>query len=140
MDALTLYRMAHWCYKHHIPIVPKILQVTIFFLFNSYIPYQAKIGSGSRVGHRGIGVVINSEVIIGNNVLIRAHVTIGKKKSDGKAPRIEDEVEIGDGAKILGDVCVGKGAIVGANAVVTKDVPQGSLALGVPAKIIERNV
>ena len=132
--------MAHWCYKHHIPIVPKILQVTIFFLFNSYIPYQAKIGSGSRVGHRGIGVVINSEVIIGNNVLIRAHVTIGKKKSDGKAPRIEDEVEIGDGAKILGDVCVGKGAIVGANAVVTKDVPQGSLALGVPAKIIERNV
>ncbi|HEY9197910.1 MAG TPA: serine acetyltransferase [Gammaproteobacteria bacterium] len=139
MDALAIYRLANWCYRHHIPLIPSFLQGVIFFLFSSYIPYQATIGAGTKIGHRGIGVVINRDVVIGRNVLIRAHVTIGKKTSAGRAPRIEDNVEIGDGAKILGDLVVGSDAIIGANAVVVKDVPSGALALGVPARIVERN-
>ena len=107
-------------------------------MFNSYIPYQTRIGAGTKIGHRGIGVVINSDAVIGRNVLIRAHVTIGKKQADEGAPRIGDGVEIGDGAKILGDISIGEGAVIGANAVVVKDVPPGSIAIGVPAKIIER--
>lgn len=140
MDALTIYRLANWCYRRHMPIIPGLLQGVIFFLFNSYIPYQATIGAGTKIGHRGIGVVINKEVVVGNNVLIRAHVTIGKKTSDGRAPRIEDNVEIGDGAKILGDLVVGNGAVIGANAVVVTDVPPGALAVGVPAKIVEGSI
>jgi len=127
--------MAHWCFKHKIPVIPKLLQFAIFLLFNSYLPYQTKIGQGTRLGHRGISVVINGEAIIGNNVLIRAHVTIGKKESSGPAPIVEDEVEIGDGAKIIGDVRIGNGAVIGANAVVLSDVPAGSLAVGVPAVV-----
>ncbi|MHB1084268.1 MAG: serine O-acetyltransferase [Thiobacillus sp.] len=135
MDAITLYRVANWLYVKKIPFVPSIIQGVIFFLFNTYLPFQARIGKRTRLGHRGIGVVINREAVIGNNVLIRAHVTIGKKQEDGPAPVIEDDVVIGDGAKILGGVRVGRGAQIGANAVVLCDVPEGALAVGVPAVI-----
>ena len=108
MNAISIYRVAHWLYRHRVPLLPRFLQVLIFLLFNSYIPYQAVIGRGSRCGHRGIGVVINREAVIGDNVLIRAHVTIGKIHPDGPAPVVEDNVEIGDGAKVLGGVRVGR--------------------------------
>jgi len=133
MNAISIYRAAHWLYRNGVPVLPKILQMLIFLLFNSYIPYQAVIGCGSRCGHRGIGVVINRDAVIGDNVLIRAHVTIGKLKPDGPAPVIGSNVEIGDGAKILGGVRVGDEAVIGANAVVISDVPVGMLAVGVPA-------
>ena len=138
MDALSIHRAAHWCYGYNIPVIPKVLQILIFFLFNTYLPYSTKIGRGTRIGHRGIGVVINSQTVIGENVLIRAHVTIGEKISDGGSPIIESDVEIGDGAKILGKVRVGRGAVIGANAVVLSDVPAGALAVGVPAQIKKR--
>ena len=95
------------------------------------------IGRGSQCGHRGIAVVINRDAIIGENVLIRAHVTIGKKNPEGMAPVIGDNVEIGDGAKIIGEVSIGEYAVIGANAVVLTDVPPRTLAVGVPARIIE---
>lgn len=136
MDALKIYRIANHLYKYHVPLLPKVLQGIIFLLFNSYIPYQTKIGKGTRLGHRGIGVVINKEAIIGNNVLIRAHVTIGKKSSDGGAPIIGDQVMIGDGAKILGDISIGDGSVIGANAVVARDVPEKKVVGGVPAVVI----
>ena len=135
MDAITLYRVANWLYVKKIPVLPSIIQGAIFFLFNTYLPFQVRIGKGTRLGHRGIGVVINREAVIGNNVLIRAHVTIGKKQEDGPAPIIEDDAVIGDGAKILGGVRVGRGAQIGANAVVLCDVPEGAIAVGVPAVI-----
>ena len=136
MNALTLYRFAHWLYLRRVPVFPKFLQICIFLLFNSYIPYQVIIGKGTRIGHRGIAVVINKEAIIGENVLIRAHVTIGKKSQEGKAPVIGNHVSIGDGAKILGDVKIGDYAQIGANAVVLKNLPAHSIAVGVPARII----
>jgi len=140
MDALTIYRLAHWLHIRRVPVLPNLLQVCIFLLFNSYIPYQTKIGKGTRVGHRGIAVVINKETIIGENVLIRAHVTIGKKEPEGKAPVIGNHVSIGDGAKILGDVQVGDYAQIGANAVVLTNLPANSIAVGVPARVIKECV
>ena len=132
--------LAHWLYRKRVPVLPKLLQLLIFLLFNSYIPYQARIGRGSRCGHRGIAVVINRDAIIGENVLIRAHVTVGKKTPEGKAPVIGDNVEIGDGAKIIGEVSIGEYAVIGANAVVVTDVPPRTLAVGVPARIIEPGI
>lgn len=136
MDALKIYRISNWFYRHKIPLIPKILQMLVFFLFNCYIPYQTKIGSGCKIGHRGIAVVINKDAVIGNNVLIRAHVTIGKKEPDSGAPKIGDNVVIGDGAKVIGDITVGAGVIIGANAVVIKDVAENSIVVGIPAKVI----
>ena len=97
----------------------KSYRVVSFYCLTRIIPYQAQIGKGTRLGHRGIGVIINGESVVGEDVLIRAHVTIGKKESSGKAPVIGHRVEIGDGAKILGEVIIGDDAVIGANAVVS---------------------
>lgn len=137
MDALSLHRIGHWLYLRRVPLLPKLLQGAIFFLFSSYIPYQLQVGAGTRLGHRGIGVVINKDAVIGRNVLVRAHVAIGKKETDGPAPRIGDSVTVGDGAKILGDISIGDDAIIGANAFVIHDLLSGATAVGVSAKILE---
>ncbi len=138
MNAISIHRAAYWLHTHNIPFFPKILQIIIFIIYNSYIPYQVKIGYGTKFGHRGISVIINKDTIIGNNVLIRAHVTIGKKYTGGKAPIIGDKVSIGDGAKIIGDVIVGENAQIGANAVVLTNIPPNSIAVGVPARILHK--
>ena len=133
MDALTLHRVAHWMYLHRIRLLPKIIQLVIFILFNSYIPYQLVIGKRIKIGHRGIGVVMKKEATIDEQVPIRAHITIGKKFSNGNAPRIGNNVELGDGSKILGDIKIGDGTIVGVNAAVVKDMPDK----GVTVKIVD---
>lgn len=75
--------------------------------------------------------------VIGKNVMISPCVTIGGRSNIYDVPIIEDDVFIGVGAKILGNVTIGKGATVGANAVVLDSVPPGSVAVGVPARVIK---
>lgn len=95
------------------------------------IPLQIKIGQNIKFGHRGIGIVIHKDTIIGDNVHIMQNVTIGAK--EGAAPIIGNNVLIGAGAVILGNVTIGDDSIVGANAVVTKNVEKGSVVYGIPA-------
>lgn len=76
------------------------------------------------------GIVIHPDVVIGINVVVMQQVTIGVKDKDCIVPIIEDDVYIGAGAKVLGGVRVGRGSTIGANAVVTKDVPPGSTVVG----------
>lgn len=76
------------------------------------------------------GIVIHSQTLIGQNVVIGHQVTLGGRDISPAAPNIEDGVYIGAGAKILGGVTVGRGATVGANAVVTRDVPAGVTVVG----------
>ena len=85
-----------------------------------------------------MGIVLHKDCVIGNNVEIDQHVTLGGRKDD-KVPIIGDNVRIGAGAKILGGVKIGDNAKIGANAVVITDVPNGSTAVGVPARIINKN-
>lgn len=97
------------------------------------------IGPGLYIQH-GFATGVDAEYI-GANAWINQQVTIGYtvgKDGTAKAPRIEEGATIYAGAKVLGDVRVGRNAVVGANAVVLKDVPDNALAVGVPAKIIER--
>lgn len=123
---LTLYakmRLRHYSYK-----------------FGIQIPYATQIGKGFYIGHFSC-IVVSPETIIGKNVNISQGVTIGKTDSGNHkgAAIINDEVYIGPGAKLVGRIIIGKNAAIGANAVVTKDVPDNAVVAGVPAKIISMN-
>lgn len=104
---------------------------------NCHISYNAKIDKTIKFPHP-IGIVIGDDVVIGKNVKIWQQVTLG---SHGKStqifdyPIIKEDVKIYAGAKIIGGETIGKGAIIGANAVVFIDVPPGKTAVGIPAKI-----
>lgn len=97
------------------------------------IPLGTRIGGGLIMPHPN-GIVIHGSAQVGVNCLVFQQVTIGT--AGGAAPRIGGHVDIGAGAKILGDITVGDHARIGANAVVLQDVPAGATAVGVPARII----
>lgn len=77
LNAIFFYRISHWCYLHHIPFLPKLITLLIFFIYNSKVPYQAEIGKGTSLGYGGMGVVIHSKAKIGNYCTIGQQVTIG---------------------------------------------------------------
>lgn len=93
------------------------------------------VGPGLRIHHFG-GIVVHEQARIGANCTLRHGVTIGDRRPGGPAPVIEDDVELGAYAQVLGGIRVGRGARVGALSVVLKDVPEGATAVGSPARII----
>jgi serine O-acetyltransferase len=86
------------------------------------------------------GIVIHPAVVMGEGVVLLHQVTLGARNVDDRAPVIEDDVFIGAGAKVLGGVRVGRGCIIGANAVVTRDIPPGSTVIGINQIIKSRQV
>lgn len=100
------------------------------------IRYETQIGSGFYIGHSG-GIVVNDGAVIGKNCNISQGVTIGKtNRGNAGVPVIGDNVYIGPGAKIIGKIRVGNDVAIGANSVVTKDVPDHAVVMGIPARII----
>lgn len=137
LNAIFFYRISRWCYLHHIPFVPKLITLLIFLIYNSKVPYQAKIGKGTKLGYGGIGVVIHSKAQIGDYCIIGQQVTIGGGNSRYPGlPIIGNHVRISKGAIVFGGITIGDNAIIGANAVVNKPVPDNAVVAGVPAKII----
>jgi serine O-acetyltransferase len=101
------------------------------------IPYTTSIGSGFYIGHFG-GIVVNEKSVIGRNCNISHGVTLGvaNRGRNKGCPTIGDNVYIGPGAKIVGAVRVGSNVAIGANCVVTRDIPDGSVVVGVPGRVI----
>ena len=101
------------------------------------IPWNTVIGSGFYIGHFG-GIVVNGRAIIGDNCNISHCVTIGKgnRGPNSGVPRIGDNVYIGPGAKVVGAVRIGDRVAVGANCVVTKDIPDDAVVVGIPGRVI----
>ncbi|WP_296640832.1 serine O-acetyltransferase [Roseinatronobacter sp.] len=100
------------------------------------LPYTVQVGRRVRLEHFG-GMILVARAI-GNDVVLRQNTTLGIPRDDdiNARPILEDHVDIGAGAVVLGDITVGRGALIGANAVVVKDVPPGAVMVGVPAKCI----
>lgn len=101
------------------------------------IPVSTRIGPGLRLRH-GVGVVINPASTIGANVMLRQGVTIGNRRTIDDCPRIGDDVELGVGAVVIGDVHIGDGARIGPLAVVFRDVPAGAVVRSPSAETILR--
>ena len=83
---------------------------------------------------------MHSNCIIGDNCIIGSGVTIGGNKANESVPIIENRCYIATGAKIFGEITIGEGSFIGANSVVTKDIPPKSLVAGIPGKIIKENI
>ncbi len=141
MNAAKFYRIGNWFYQRRIPVVPGLIRNLIFLLFNSYIPLSAKIGKDSIFAYGAIGVVLHANARIGEGCVIGQGVTIGAaegfvSKEINKCPVIGDNCYIGAGAKIIGDIQVGDNCQIGASAVVLKDVPDNSIVVGIPARVV----
>jgi len=107
------------------------------YKFGISIPFETTIGSGFYIGHFG-GIVVNEGSVIGKNCNISHGVTLGEAQRGEKkgCPVVGDNVYIGPGAKIVGAVRVGNHAAIGANCVVTKDVPDHAVVVGIPGRVI----
>jgi serine O-acetyltransferase len=139
LHAVWFYRMNHWLWNHGLFLAGRWLSQVARLLTGIEIHPGAKIGRRLFIDH-GMGVVIGETTIVGDDVTLYQGVTLGGTgKEHGKRhPTIEDSVVVGGGAKILGNITVGKNCRIGAGSVVLRNVPENSTVVGVPGHIIFR--
>lgn len=135
----SIYKVSNFLYKKRVPIIPNILMRYIRLRFSCYLPFTASLEEGVRFGHNALGVVVHEQAVIGQNTKIYQNVTIGGRNGSKGCPIIGKNVFIGAGAVLLGDIQIGDNAMIGANAVVLDSVPPNCTAVGVPARIINKN-
>ncbi|HGH7175527.1 serine acetyltransferase [Bacillus sp. AFS094611] len=136
LKSINLYNASRFCYKNGLIQEADYIRDFIQFKFNSFIPYTAEIGEGTRFGYGGVGTIIHKKAKIGKNCVISQNVTIGSR---GPLPNVGDNVFIGPGVKCLTGK-IGNNVVIGANSVVTKDIPDNCVVAGVPAKIISTDI
>lgn len=131
------YLKSHFAFRYVLfPLAWFILQ-HYEYKYGISISYRTQIGSGLYIGHFG-GIVVNQNAIIGKNCNLSHQVTLGKANRGAHQgyPVIGDNVYIGPGAKLIGNVRIGNNVAIGANCVVTKDAPDNSVVVGIPGKVI----
>lgn len=144
--SVFLYRISNYLYRKEIPFIPRVLTILNRIIFGIEIGYTAQIGEGFQIVH-GVGCVIGYKTVIGKNVTVNQGVTLGGNFNKTKLykekyitqPVICNNVHIAAGAKVLGPVIIGSNTIIGANSVVTKDVPSNSVVSGIPGIVIREN-
>ena len=142
VKAVFFHRIANFFAVAKFDLIARIISQFSRFLTGIEIHPKAKIGKYLFIDH-GMGVVIGETSEIGDNVTIYHMVTLGgispsinsdDQRDTKRHPTLQDNVVVGSGAQVLGPVTVGKNAKIGANAVVTKDVPENAVMVGIPAK------
>ena len=142
VKAIFFHKIANFFAIAKFDLIARIISQFSRFLTGIEIHPKAKIGKNLFIDH-GMGVVIGETSEIGNNVTIYHNVTLGgispsinsnDQRNTKRHPTLEDNVVIGSGAQILGPIIIKKNSLIGANAVVTKDVPENAVMIGIPAK------
>ena len=139
LHALVAHRVSHQLWQWEAPIIPRWLSQYARFLTGIEIHPGAQIGKRFFIDH-GMGVVIGETAIIGDDVLLYQGVTLGGtgKEIGKRHPTLGNNVVVGAGAKILGNITIGDNSYIGANAVVTKNVPSNSTVVGIPGRITKQ--
>lgn len=140
LHALISHRLAHFFYRMNLFLLARLISQVSRALTGIEIHPGARIGKRFFIDH-GMGVVIGETAVIGDDVLIYQQVTLGGTglEKGKRHPTIGDNVVIGAGAKVLGNITVGDNSYIGANAVVIKDVPANSTVVGVPGRITKQD-
>ena len=138
-QALQVHRVAHWHWNHQGRLLATYFQNRASEIFSVDVHPAARIGSGILMDH-ATGIVVGETSVIEDNVSILHEVTLGGtgKQSGDRHPKVREGVLIGAGAKILGNVEIGKGSKIGAGSVVLDSVPPHCTVAGVPARIVAR--
>jgi len=142
---MVVYRFGRWRYGMKPPIVRRFFSLLYKFCFKLVqiitgieLPCEVPVGKNFRIDHFG-DIIISGYASFGDDCILRNGVTVGLKNVETKAaPRIGNRVNIGAGAKVLGPITVGDDVDIGANSVVICDVPDHSIAVGIPARIIAK--
>ena len=138
-QAILVYRFFRWFNVRRIPSQPFrfIFERFVEITTGISIPVECDIGKGLRIHHFG-GIIFHPSVKIGDNCTVYHEVTIGDRGGTGKAARIGNNVLLGAGAKIIGEIEIGDNCVIGANSVVRESVPENSYVMGNPAIIKKR--
>lgn len=143
--AVITYRYGHWVQELRIPVLKQLLELIYFvthafiiMAFGIYISPGLKAGRGFAI-HNFSGIFL-PDTTVGDNFIVFQGVTVGNlQRGGGKPPRIGNNVFLGAGAKVLGNLTVGNNVVVGANSLVIDSVPDYCTVIGVPARIFDRN-
>jgi serine O-acetyltransferase len=140
LHAILGYKVSHWVWGKNFKLIARIISQFIRFLTGVEIHPAAQIGDGLVIDH-GMGVVIGETAEIGENCLIYQGATLGGtgKEKGKRHPTLGNNVEVGAGAKILGNINIGNNVKIGANAVVLKNVLDDSTTVGVLDRIVGKN-
>ncbi len=141
VKALLLHRLAHRLYRIRLYFLARLVSETSRFITGIDIHPGARLGSGVIIDH-GMGTVIGETAEVQENVIIYQGVTLGGTNLDKvkRHPTIECNVVIGAGAKVLGNILIGRGSRIGANSVVIENVPPFSTVVGIPGRVIPRGI
>lgn len=140
LHALWIHKVSHWLWQHNAHASARILSQAARFLTGIEIHPAARIGRRLFIDH-GMGVVIGETSVVGDDVTIYQNATLGGtgKETGKRHPTIGNNVMIGAGAKILGNIAIGENCWIGAGSVVLRSVPANSTVVGVPARVVYRN-
>ena len=136
--AVFFHKISNFFWKLKLKLLGRIISNISRFLTGIEIHPAVKIGKNFFIDH-GMGIVIGETTVIGDNVSIYQGVTLGGTKWEKRKrhPSISDNVVIGAGAKVLGPITVGKNSKIGANSVVTRNVPSNTVVVGIPARVVD---
>lgn len=141
IHARLAHMFSHFLYKKKLFFLARLISQLARFFTSIEIHPGATLGAGILIDH-GMGVVIGETAQIGNRVTIYHGTTLGgtgKDKGRKRHPTVGDNVVIGAGAKVLGNINIGSNSKIGSNSVVINDVPKGATVVGIPGKVVKIN-
>lgn len=136
---IFIYRIGRKVHNIGFTKLGKFISFINRLLFSLWLPSSAKIGNNFTLGYWGLGIVIHSDTVIGNNVTVAQNVTIGRNFGDKKVPVIGNDVYIGTGSVVFGEISIGNNVIIGSNTLVNKSVPDNCTVVGNPMRIVVQN-
>ena len=139
IHARIAHMFSHFLYKKKLFFLARLISQLARFLTGIEIHPGAILGAGILIDH-GMGVIIGETAVVGDRITIYHGSTLGgtgNEKGVKRHPTVGNNVIIGSGAKVLGNINIGSNSKIGANAVVLNDVPEGATVVGVPAKVVK---